>query len=269
MTDLYRHFDADGTLLQGRKWCINMAMADGYEADGEKMAGLFNPAHWMVKITPIHVNTATTENNIKSTDGYDLYDFYAPHEESFKKAGFDTLVFVPSYDEDFGMITCGNAVLSGRRPTIPFTETQFGVHEQEAPMVGGKIIEIKNEGMVSRLWCMDGNDECAVMVQNAQVMPVVGDAVWWQSGKVYWNNDRSILEKVGYSFDPRRETRHRLNQEPTMADKTKVIQPVDIDEFEKVKETLGTLISWMASSSNSPISRAEAEMLLSKLNKQE
>lgn len=104
-----------------RKWCINMAMADGYESDGAKMAALFNPDHWMVKITPIHVNTATTDNGIQTKDGYDLYDFYAPHEEAFKAAGFDTLVFVPSYDEDYGMITCGNAVLSGRMPTIPHT----------------------------------------------------------------------------------------------------------------------------------------------------
>lgn len=105
----------------GRKYCLNMAMADGYESDGGKMAHLFDPDKWMVKITPIHVNTATTQNGIKSTDGYDLYDFYAPHEENFKSAGFDTLVFVPSYDEDYGMITCGNAVLSGRMPEVEYT----------------------------------------------------------------------------------------------------------------------------------------------------
>lgn len=109
----------------GRKYCINMAMADGYEGNGEKLAALFDPKKWMVKITPIHVNTATQVNGIQSTDAYDLYDFYAPHEESFKKAGFDTLVFVPSYDEDFGMITCGNAILSGRRPTVPFTVENY------------------------------------------------------------------------------------------------------------------------------------------------
>lgn len=102
----------------GRKYCLNMAMADGYEFDGEKLSSLFDPDHWMVKITPIHVNTATEANAIKTTDGYDLYDFYSPREEAFKEAGFDTLVFVPSYDEDFGMITCGNAVLSGRMPTV-------------------------------------------------------------------------------------------------------------------------------------------------------
>ena len=104
----------------GRKYCLNMAMADGYEGDGKKMADLFDPDKWMVKITPIHVNNSTIENGIKSTGAYDLYDFYAPHEESFKNAGFDTLVFVPSYDEDYGMITCGNAILSGRRPTVPY-----------------------------------------------------------------------------------------------------------------------------------------------------
>ncbi len=105
----------------GRKYCLNMAMADGYEFDGAKLAGLFNPDHWMVKITPIHVTTSTEANGMKSSGGYDLYDFYAPREDAFKEAGFDTLVFVPSYDEDFGMITCGNAVLSGRMPTIPYT----------------------------------------------------------------------------------------------------------------------------------------------------
>lgn len=107
-----------------RKYCLNMAMADGYEGDGKKMAALFDPEKFMVKITPIHVNTATSEHGIKSTGGYDLYDFYAPHEESFKSAGFDTLVFVPSYDEDQGMITCGNAILSGRMPTIPYASSE-------------------------------------------------------------------------------------------------------------------------------------------------
>ncbi len=112
---------------EGRKYCLNMAMSDDYEFDGEKLARLFDPQKWMVKITPIHVNHATEKNGIQSTDGYSLYDFYAPREEAFKEAGFDTLVFVPSTDEDLGMITCGNAILSGREPKVPFF-----VHDEEA-----------------------------------------------------------------------------------------------------------------------------------------
>lgn len=114
---------ADFPAPNGRKYCINMAMADGYEADGEKIARLFSPDKWMVKITPIHVTTASAEHGIETTGGYDVYEAYAYAEHAFKHAGFDTLVFVPSYDEDFGMITCGNAVLSGRMPSVPHTVT--------------------------------------------------------------------------------------------------------------------------------------------------
>ena len=37
-------------------------------------------------------------------------------------AGFDVIVFVPSYDEDLGLITCGNAILSGNMPKIKYKE---------------------------------------------------------------------------------------------------------------------------------------------------
>ena len=116
-----------------RKYCLNFAMADDYEYNASKLSGLFDPEYWMVKITPIHVNHATTQNGIKSTGGYELYDFYAPREEAFKAAGFDTLVFVPSYDEDFGMITCGNVILSGRMPEAPHTVwTSEGANHERA-----------------------------------------------------------------------------------------------------------------------------------------
>ncbi len=100
----------------GRKYTLNFALADGYEVDGNKLRTLFDPEHWMVKITPIHVTRATTENKIETTGGYDTYTPYHEAEQSCIKAGFDVLVFIPSRDEDEGMITCGNAVLSGREP---------------------------------------------------------------------------------------------------------------------------------------------------------
>lgn len=73
-------------------------------------------------------------------------------------------------------------------------------------MVGGWIIDISHVSPgVSRLWCVDRNgDECAVHVEDASAMPLPGDEVWWQSGKVYWDNDRRELRKIGYSYDPRR-----------------------------------------------------------------
>ena len=41
-------------------------------------------------------------------------------EEDLKKEGFDVLVFVPSIDEEDGLVTCGNAVLGGS--TLKTTE---------------------------------------------------------------------------------------------------------------------------------------------------
>lgn len=97
----------------GRKYCLNIAYASGNEVDGEKLSMLFDPEKWMVKITPIHNNTACSKNNISTTDGYSSYQPYQYPEQSCKDAGFDTLVFVPSDDEERSLITCGNAVLGG------------------------------------------------------------------------------------------------------------------------------------------------------------
>lgn len=98
-----------------RKYCLNIAYASGNEVNGEKLATLFSPDYWMVKITPIHNNTACTKNNISTIGGYESYLPYKYPEESCKDAGFDTLVFIPSQDEEDGLVTCGNAILGGSK----------------------------------------------------------------------------------------------------------------------------------------------------------
>lgn len=96
-----------------RKYCLNIAYASGNEVDGKRLQELFDPDCWMVKITPIHNNMACTKNGISTIDGYNSYIPYREPEESCKNAGFDTLVFIPSQDEEDGLITCGNAILGG------------------------------------------------------------------------------------------------------------------------------------------------------------
>lgn len=98
-----------------RKYCINMAFASGNECDAEKMARLFPPDRFMVKITPIHNNNACTENGVSTVGGYDSFTPYAEPEAAFKAAGYDTLVFVPSLDEEQGLVTCGNLILGGSK----------------------------------------------------------------------------------------------------------------------------------------------------------
>ena len=97
----------------GRKYCLNFAYASDYEVDGKVIANLFDPEKVMCKITPIHNNDSCRENGIQTIDGYSSYLPYKKPEQSLLQAGFDVLVFVPSMDEEDGLITCGNLALSG------------------------------------------------------------------------------------------------------------------------------------------------------------
>ena len=99
----------------GRKYALNFALADDTIIDAEKLAELFSPHKFMVKITPLHKTDACEDNDLKTSGGYDYFTPYKDKEQALIKAGFDVLVFVPSYDEDNGLITCGNAILSGSR----------------------------------------------------------------------------------------------------------------------------------------------------------
>lgn len=97
----------------GRKYCLNFAYASGSEVDGVKLASMFDTEKFMVKITPIHNNNACIENGIETVGGYSVYHPYKEPEDNLKAAGFDTLVFIPSQDEEDGLVTCGNAILGG------------------------------------------------------------------------------------------------------------------------------------------------------------
>jgi len=98
-----------------RKYCLNFAYASDFEVDAQYLAKLFDPEKFMCKITPIHNNNACRENGIETIDGYDSYLPYKKPEEALKEAGFDVLVFVPSMDEENGLVTCGNAILGGSK----------------------------------------------------------------------------------------------------------------------------------------------------------
>jgi len=109
----------------GRKYCLNFAYASSFKIDAEKLVKLFNPEKFMVKITPIHNNDVCRKNGIETIGGYESYNAYRPIEEKLKEVGFDVLVFVPSIDEEDGLVTCGNAVLSSGN--VKTTDTKLKI----------------------------------------------------------------------------------------------------------------------------------------------
>lgn len=104
----------------GRKYALNFALADNSIIDGKRLGELFSPDKFMCKITPLHRTTSCEQNHIETTGGYELFTPYKAVEEDLKNNGFDVIIFVPSYDEDNGLITCGNAILSGKIPTSKY-----------------------------------------------------------------------------------------------------------------------------------------------------
>lgn len=96
-----------------RKYCLNFALASNYQVNAQYLSRLFDKNKFMVKITPIHNNSVCRANNIQTIGGYNSYAPYQEAEESLKAEGWDVLVFVPSMDEEDGLVTCGNVVLGG------------------------------------------------------------------------------------------------------------------------------------------------------------
>lgn len=100
---------------KGRKYTLNFAVAN-YEINPEKLLQYFDPEYWIVKLTPMHKTSEALKNHIETCGDYTSYYPYQEYEESLKQAGYDVIVFIASKEEDEGLITCGNAILSGSLP---------------------------------------------------------------------------------------------------------------------------------------------------------
>lgn len=99
----------------GRKYTLNFAVTKDTILDTEVLNNLFNKDHFIVKITPIHETHTALDNGFNVTTSYDDYDVYRQFEQPLVKRGWDVIVFVPSKEEDSDRITCGNALIAGRK----------------------------------------------------------------------------------------------------------------------------------------------------------
>lgn len=106
---------------KGRKITLNFALTDA-PIDENVLLELFNPNYFICKITPMHMTNSCEDNDIVTIDGYEKFHPYKDVEDRLKSVGFDVIVFIPSYEEDLGRITCGNAILSGSLPEVEYQE---------------------------------------------------------------------------------------------------------------------------------------------------
>ena len=106
----------DNVVPFGRKITLNFAVAN-WEIDPSILLNYFSPELYIIKLTPMHKTVSALQHNIETKGDYTSCYPYQEHEKRLKDAGYEVLVFIASQDEDLGMITCGNAILSGKNPT--------------------------------------------------------------------------------------------------------------------------------------------------------
>jgi 23S rRNA (adenine2503-C2)-methyltransferase len=101
----------DGIIPSGRKITLNFAVA-GYDIDPTILKHYFDPALYVVKLTPMHRTNTALSHGIETEGDYTDFHPYLHHENALKDAGYDVLTFIASHEEDESRITCGNAILS-------------------------------------------------------------------------------------------------------------------------------------------------------------
>lgn len=109
----------EGIIPNGRKITLNFAIAN-YEINPNVLLKYFDPDYYICKLTPMHKTHEALAHGIKTEGDYTTYYPYKKYEEALKSAGYDVLVFIASVEEDLGRITCGNAILSGAKPEVPY-----------------------------------------------------------------------------------------------------------------------------------------------------
>jgi len=110
-----------GVIPKGRKITLNFAVAD-YEINPDILLNYFDPDDYIIKLTPMHKTKTAIENGIETAGDYTEYYPYQKYEKILLAAGYDVLVFIASKEEDLGLITCGNAILSGSLPLVEYDE---------------------------------------------------------------------------------------------------------------------------------------------------
>lgn len=107
----------DGIVPFGRKITLNFPIA-GWEISPNVLKRYFSPEYFICKLTPMHKTSTALSNNYKTVGDYTKPDAYLDYKKNLEKAEYQVLVFIASHEEDEGMITCGNSVITGKKPTL-------------------------------------------------------------------------------------------------------------------------------------------------------
>ena len=95
-----------------RKLTLNFALAEGYPLDARELLNWFDPALFLVKITPVNPTVRARENGMRPVFDRDHRD--AEIVSRLRRAGYEVIVSIGEFEENAIGSNCGQFVRSFR-----------------------------------------------------------------------------------------------------------------------------------------------------------
>lgn len=129
MADYGRRFFRPGD----RKVALNFALAEGYPLDAGQLLASFDPACFLVKITPVNPTLRARENGLRPVLDSERRDVRAA--DDLRRAGFEVIVSIGELEENAIGSNCGQFVrscLERKRGAIPHQSYSYPLEELPA-----------------------------------------------------------------------------------------------------------------------------------------
>jgi 23S rRNA (adenine2503-C2)-methyltransferase len=126
MADYGRHFFRPGD----RKVTLNFALAEGYPLDAGQLLARFDPACFLVKITPVNPTLRARESGLRPVLDSERRDVAAV--DGLRRAGYEVIISIGEFEENAIGSNCGQFVRSylARGQGAPLAESySYGLEE--------------------------------------------------------------------------------------------------------------------------------------------
>ena len=90
-----------------KKVTLNFCLIEGVPIDPAVVRGVFDPEHFLVKLTPLNPTARASSHGLRSVIGPGSEDAAAPIVEAFNDQGFETILSVGEYEENQIGSNCG------------------------------------------------------------------------------------------------------------------------------------------------------------------
>lgn len=99
-----------------RKVVLNFALAEGWPLEVDRVASLFDPERFVIKVTPLNPTTRAEREGLRTVLAPDRENACDDLAHAFRTRGFETIISIGTAEEIAIRSNCGQAVMVGFDP---------------------------------------------------------------------------------------------------------------------------------------------------------